>query len=189
MVAPDIADYTMMVTDDGFTIDAPFDQSPCNYSQTYDLRFYDKVTGQQVLDSGFITGMNETITVEAPTKADIGEYEVHACSSVDDKELCSVFSITVLACQIESLTFVPTNAELLYTMGEPSVSGGDYELVQEPQCGYSTVVLRTEDENVVHNEDLQNFTIPMITDANFRTTSGQVRMMAYVECESEGGCQ
>ena len=103
LVAPDIADYTMMVTDDGFTIDAPFYQTPCNDTQTYDLRVFDKVTGQQVLNSTFIRGVNETITVQAPTNADIGEYEVHACSTVDSEELCSVFSVTVLACQIESL--------------------------------------------------------------------------------------
>ena len=145
MVAPAIADYTMMVTDNGFTIDAPFDKTPCNYTQTYDLRVYDKVTSQQVLDSEFISGMNETITVRAPTKADIGEYDVHACSTVDGKELCSVFSVTVLACQVELLQFVPTNAELLYSVGDPSVSGGDYQLVQTPECGYPTVLFATED--------------------------------------------
>jgi len=116
-----------MVTDSGFTIDAPFDQTPCNYTQTYDLRVFDKLTGSQVLDyDGFITGINETVTVLAPTKADIGEYIVHACSTVDGEELCSVFSVTVLACQIESLQFKPTNALLLYSIGDPSVSGGDY---------------------------------------------------------------
>ena len=135
----------MMVTDGGLTIDAPFDQTPCNYSQTYDLRVFDKVTGQQVVASTLISGIDETITVQAPTKADIGEYEVHACSTVDGKELCSVFSITVLACQTESLTFVPTNAELLYSVGDPSVSGGDYQLVQTPECGYPTVLFATED--------------------------------------------
>ena len=188
MAAPDIADYTLMVTDDGFTIDAPFDQTPCNYTQTYDLRVYDKVTESQLFDSSFITGVNETITVQAPTKADIGDYEVHACSTVDGKELCSIFSVTVLACQVESLSFVPTNAELLYTVGEPSVSGGDYVLVQTPQCGYSIVVLTNEDENVIHDRDLQNFTIPMITNSNFIPYSGQLTMMAFVECENEGGC-
>jgi len=176
------------VTDSGFTIDAPFDQTPCNYTQTYDLSVFDKVTGQEILASGLISGIDETITVQAPTKADILEYEVHTCSTVDDEELCTIFSITVLACQTESLTFVPTSAELLYTMGEPSVSGGDYVLVQEPQCGYPIKVIDTAQQYVVHNNDLKNFTIPMITDATFKTTSGQVTMMAYVECEDEGGC-
>ena len=96
--APTEPNHTLMVTDPGFVTKIAFNQFPCTYTQSYSLRVFDRASSSLISPSSLVTAANETVTVKAPTIADIGEYEVHQCSTVLGKEVCSIFFVNVIPC-------------------------------------------------------------------------------------------
>ena len=110
-----------MITDPGFTVNLPFDQTPCSYDMTYEFTVTDKVTNEDVTLTSLVSNDVEDVTVADPIVADIGEYLIKLCGQVDDYKECVEFTLSVIPCQLASVTINPATDTMTYTIGEPSV--------------------------------------------------------------------
>ena len=104
------------------------------------MQVVDLATKKEIAVPSFMTYIDEIFALTTPSEDDLGEYRIKTCSIVQGEEYCAKFNVNVEPCQVKTLTFDSISASMEYTVGEESVTGGAYTLIQYPDCGLPIII-------------------------------------------------
>ena len=157
-------------------------------SFTYHIGSADAISGQYSFDEDKPCGYEETVTIEGlpdfishnaassdftiATNSDlglIGSYTVTVKSQIvipdgaSPQILSDDFTFTVLVepCLVETFTPINQITEIIYHIGEPDLTDGQYDFQQSPSCNYDQIItVSSVPQFVTHNESAGDFSIP-----------------------------